>query len=422
MIRRIQALNYRCLRHLDIALDRLHLLTGPHGSGRSTLFDALTFLGDFVREGPAAAVAARTDDFRDLVWGRPQEGRGFELAVEFEIPDSCRDALPGEKDFRTYRYEVAVGCDTDGVRIDAERGILAPATRPAPAQPTLFPDLPDPPATLLSAARPGASTVLSKSPGNDWFYRETSPGQGWSVTRINLGPRRSALGSLPASPDTTPVANALKVFLETGLTRLCPRAEAMRSPCPPRDPVTGLAPDGHNVALKVRQLTERDGRGFDRWVNRLRTAVPGLTGVRAVERKADNHVQLFLRYANDLEIPAHLESSGTLRLLAVTLLDHLAEDGAMYLVLEPERGMGPQPLGAVHDTLSSVSGAQVLAATHSHELSGLFEPEEVLDFRRGPSGETVVVRGDTPEADSSDEKLSPGSGPPRGGPPEAAGS
>ncbi|MYI45335.1 MAG: AAA family ATPase, partial [Gemmatimonadetes bacterium] len=114
MIRRIQALNYRCLRHLDVSLDRLHLLVGPHGAGKSTLFDLLLFLGDFVRDGPAAAVDARTDEFRDLVCGRPSDDPRFELAIEFEIPDSCRDALPDEKDFRTYRYVLVVGCDGEG--------------------------------------------------------------------------------------------------------------------------------------------------------------------------------------------------------------------------------------------------------------------------------------------------------------------
>ena len=405
MIRRIQALNYRCLRHLDVSLDRFHLLVGPHGAGKSTLFDLLLFLGDFVRDGPAAAVDARTADFRDLVWGRPSDDPRFELAIEFEIPDSCRDALPDEKNFRTYRYELVVGCDGEGVRIDAERGILAPAARPAPEQETLFPDLPEPPATLLATSRPGANTVLSKSPGNDWFYPETAPGRAWGATRVNLGPRRAALGSLPVSSGTAPVATALKRFLATGVKRLPPRAEAMREPCPPDSPATGFASDAFNVPLLIRRLATQDSSAFDRWLQRLQTAMHGLEDVRVTEREADNFVHLAVRYENDLEIPAHLESTGMLRLLAMTLLDHLAEDGAMYLVEEPERGMDHESLGVVHNALSSVSGAQVLAATHSPALTGFCQPKEILDFRRGPLRETVVARGD---ADSSSDVVTRG--------------
>ena len=43
MIRRLQALNYRCLRYVDVPLDRFRVLVGPNASGKSTLFDALDF-------------------------------------------------------------------------------------------------------------------------------------------------------------------------------------------------------------------------------------------------------------------------------------------------------------------------------------------------------------------------------------------
>ena len=71
MIRRIQALNYRCLRYVDIVLDRFHVLVGPNASGKSTLLDVVAFLGDMVSEGLEEAVEKRTRNFQDLVWKRP---------------------------------------------------------------------------------------------------------------------------------------------------------------------------------------------------------------------------------------------------------------------------------------------------------------------------------------------------------------
>ena len=127
MIRRIQALNYRCLRHVDVTLDRFHVMVGPNASGKSTLFDAVAFLGDLVADGLDAALERRTRNFQDLVWGRPKEGLGFELAVEFDIPERLLAQLPQERDYRVFRYEVAIR-ETDGnVRIDSERGLLIPA-------------------------------------------------------------------------------------------------------------------------------------------------------------------------------------------------------------------------------------------------------------------------------------------------------
>ena len=237
MIRRIQALDYRCLRYADIPLGERQVLVGPNGAGKSTLIDILAFLRDFVRHGPLAAVEERADEFRDLVWGRPADGPGFELAVEFELPAECRDELPAERGYRTYRYEVALRGGEGGVGIHAERGILAPLPRAAEGvQPFLFPDLPEPPETILAPARPGAHTVLSKSPGGrDRFYTEQDPAKGW-VTEVALGPHRSTLGGLPESPETVPASTAIKRILETCITRLRPDAAAMKRPRPPRPP------------------------------------------------------------------------------------------------------------------------------------------------------------------------------------------
>lgn len=128
MIRRIEALNFRSLRHVDVPLGRRQVLVGPNGSGKSSLIAAFTFLRDLVRKGPAAAVARHAgavremarmgsranvgrngDAFRDLVRGRPEVDPRFELAIELELPEEVRDQLPAEKGYRTYRYEVAVG-------------------------------------------------------------------------------------------------------------------------------------------------------------------------------------------------------------------------------------------------------------------------------------------------------------------------
>ena len=132
MIRRIQALRYRCLRYVDVSLDRFHVLVGPNASGKSTLFDVIAFLGDLVSTGLEAAVERRTRNFQDLVWGRPKDTLGFELAVEFDIPEPLRSRLPQERDYRVFRYEVAV-CEADGdMRIGT--GVVGPRTETAAAE------------------------------------------------------------------------------------------------------------------------------------------------------------------------------------------------------------------------------------------------------------------------------------------------
>ena len=393
MIRRIQALNYRCFRHLDIALDRFHVLIGPNGGGKHTLIDTVRFLGDLVREGPEAAVGARAGDFRDLVWGRPEHDGRFEIAVEFVIPERCIRLLPAERDFGTYRYEVAMGRDADGVRIEAERGVLMPPPGPAPAQETLFPYPLEPPSTILSSARPGASTALSKASGNDWFYAETAGGKGWTKIGINFGPRRSTLGSLPESVDTMPVTTEFKDFLERRVRRLTLDGDALGGHCAADAPDSVPAADGSNLPALVRRM-RHDRRGhFEEWLKEVQASVPGLVDIRVSEREPDRAEYLVLVYDDGRESPAWLESEGTLKLLVLTLLPALPPIGGLYWVVEPERSLHPSALGAVLGALDAVPGAQVLASTHSRALVDQVQPEHLLCLDRNPAGEARVVRG-----------------------------
>lgn len=412
MIRRIQALDYRCLRHVDIPLGARQVLVGPNGSGKSALISAFTFLRDLVRKGPAAAVAthaaafrdmarpgsavpvARAGDvFRDLVWRRPAADPRFELAVELELPVETREMLPEEKEYRTYRYEVALAGDEDGVAIRAEKGIIESRREAAEAdQAYLFPDLPEPPATILTRSRAGARTVLSKSTaGMDRFYVEQDP-RGW-ITDIPLGPKRSALGNLPESSDTLPASTFAKCVLESAVIRLRPRPTAMRRPCSPAFPDEALLASGTNLACVVGRLRGEHREAFDQWLGLLRDALPGLQDIHVTRRKADRHRYLTLTYSGGLDMPSWLLSGGTLRLLALTLPAFLPGPSGVYLVEEPERGIHPDALAAVHASLFSMSGGQVIATTCSSVLQQFFRPDEVLRLECGRDGATRISRG-----------------------------
>ena len=386
MIRRIQALNYRCLRFVDIPLGERLVLVGPNGAGKSTLVGALGFLSDLVRNGPAAAVAERAGEFRDLVWGRPAESPGFELAIELELPAEVREQLPPEKGFRTYRYEVALADGDCGAGIRAERGILEPLREPAGAvQDYLFPDLPEPPATILAPARRGARTVLSKSAGGtDRFYVEQDP-KGW-VTEIALGSQRSALGGLPESSDRLPASTFARRALATAITRLGPRVAAMRGPCGPGVPDGELLETGFNLPWVVRRLRDEHREDFDEWLTLLRGSLPGLDDIHFARRTADRYGYLVLRYGGGLEIPAWLASGGTLRLIALTLPAFLPDAGGVLLVEQPERGIHPDALGTLHAALSALPGHQLIAATCSPALQALFGADEVLSVERREDG------------------------------------
>ena len=397
MIRRIQALNYRCLRYVDVSLDRFHVLIGPNASGKSTLFDAFTFLGDLVRDGLESAVGERTSNFQDLVWGRPSGDMGFELAIELDVPENLRERLPAEKDFRNFRYEIAIQGDEKGVRITSERALLMPPRRDLPpAQKKLFPDpLAPPPSILLGRGRRGTRSVASKSPrGTDSYYVETAPeaGKGW-VTTIAFGPYRSTLGNLPESPEKFPVATYVKRKLEAGIKPVFLDTVAMRRASPPEFGTNGFAVDGSNLPWVIKRLREHHRADYEEWLGHVRTILADLEDVSVIVRAEDRHAYLMLRYDTRMEVPSWTASDGTLRLLALTLLAYMPGNGEVYLLEEPENGIHPLALEGIRDSLSSAYEAQVLITTHSPSLLALVEPPEILCFDKNADGASDVVVG-----------------------------
>ena len=395
MIRRIQALNYRCLRCVDVRLDRFHVLVGPNASGKSTLLDVVMFLGDMLSGGLGSAVDKRTQNFQDMVWGRPRKDLGFELAVEFDIPKGAGKQLPRERKFKTFRYEIAIKEGRNGIRIDSERALLMPRENDRSRQESLrFPDPPEAPGTILiGGRRRGSRTILSKSrEGRDNFNIEVSEkaGKGWAIS-ISFGPGRSALGNLPESPEKFPISTHVKRLLETGVQRLFLDSSRMRQSSPPDRRRAGFSPDGSNLPRVIRQLRQEHEKAFNDWLNHVRASLPEIESVRVVDRDDDRHCYLMIRYVSGVEAPSWTVSDGTLRLLALTLPAYLRDRRKIYLMEEPENGLHPGVTQDVYDALSSVYDSQVLLATHSPVFLNHADPEHVLCFGKDSNGATDVI-------------------------------
>ena len=398
MISRIEALGYRCLRYVSQDLLPFHVLVGPNGSGKSTFLDVLAFASDVVFHGPIEAITQRAPDLRDLVWMR--EGSSFELALDVELPESRRMGLKnGSFDGARYELKLGFNADSDEVSLLSEtfwltaRGEIGQSR--TGVQRTLFPQPPSPPETIIHAAGTkapkGWKKIVTKvaDSGNDYFSSETS---GWN-NLFRLGPYKSALANLPEDETKFPVATWFKELHLTGVERLTLNSERMRQPSPPAAPKFFVA-DGSNLPWVVEQLTKKERRRFDEWIQHVRTALPNLKVIRTVERSEDRHRYLVLEFDNDLEVPSWLVSDGTLRLLALTLLAYLPDvDGGIFLIEEPENGIHPRAVETVFQSLSSVYQAQVLLATHSPVVLSIAKPEQVLCFAKSEDGATDVVKG-----------------------------
>jgi predicted ATPase len=394
MISLIEALNFRCLRYIRQPLGPFHILVGPNASGKTTFLDVVAFLGQLVSEGLDAAIDERTQNFKDLVWGR--KGDRFELAIEATIPERLREILK-KKDFNIIRYEVSIGIngDTQELSILAEKVLLRENFKPLEKERTLFPiDIEPPNSILTQSGIRGSRTVVNKVPGgNDNYYSEvySESGKGWAPA-FKFGPRKSALGNLPGDESKFPVATWLKDLLSEGVQQFILNSMLIRRASPPGQ-IRRFKPDGSNLPWVIYRLKEKPSNSFRDWISHLQTALPDIEDILTIEREDDRHRYLVICYRGGLEVPSWVASDGTLRLMALTLPAYLPDFKGIYLVEEPENGIHPSAVETMFQSLSSVYDAQMLMATHSPVILSIAEPDQVLCFAKTAEGATDIVLG-----------------------------
>lgn len=394
MIRRVQALGYRCLKYVDQGIGRFTVLVGANASGKTTFLDTISFVGDLLSEGIDYALGERQEGrlFEELTWGG--KGKRFEISLDLEMTGRVRGKTNGSGRL-TCRYEIAIGIESASrhePQILAETFWLTRGeSKNEIRQRALFPSEPQCPSTIITQRpSPGWRKIVNKvsESGNDYFRSETGK---WN-NLFRIGPRKSALANLPEDEEKFPIATWAKRLLVEGIVPIWLSAQAMRSPSPYYYGNTLLG-DGHNLPWLVKNLTEKSQSQFNLWQEHVRTAIPDVKSISVIERPEDRSLYLQLTYQNGITVPSWLISEGTLRLLALTLIAYAPVGGNVYLIEEPENGLHPRAVETVYQSLSSVQNAQVLVATHSPVFVSLADPGDVLCFARTETGATDVVVG-----------------------------
>lgn len=386
MVRRIQALNYRCLRHVDVRLDgNFHILVGPNASGKSTLLDVIGFFADLTPGSLESAVRRRVPDFRDLVWGRRGTSQRFELAIELDAETSSEDEAQG-----AVRYELAVRGDQEVPRIETVQGLVVGVSVDEPRSAGLFPEPPASVPSILSSGQARDTRVLFRSENGLTDHMKAVESR---LDRID--PEESTPAEVQDLHRSLAAAIAAIRFevLGSRVRKLLIDGRRLREASPAAHMGAGLSSDGGNLPWIVRNLAEKHEARFREWLDHVRIVLPDLKEIRVVQREDDHRAYLVLSYGAGLEVPSWSVSEGTLRLLALTLIAYLPDAGQVYLIEEPENGIHPLAVEAVYQSLSSVYDSHVFVTTHSPTLLGCASPREVLCFARDQEGATDVISG-----------------------------
>jgi predicted ATPase len=87
MLTKLEVRNYKSLEDLKIKFDSFNVLIGPNNSGKSNIFDCLSFLSEVTKEGGVIEAVRRREGYEYIVYGGYSE-RGIWMRVEAEIEKS----------------------------------------------------------------------------------------------------------------------------------------------------------------------------------------------------------------------------------------------------------------------------------------------------------------------------------------------
>ena len=418
MITRIQVMNYKSLRCIDIPMSRFHVLVGPNASGKSAFLDVLSFLHDFISEDLDFAVEKRTENFYDLVWGQSDKSGHFEMAIEAEIPTNIINLTK----FNNYviRYELSIGmkCVEDESEIFEEKLFFRnkKTNKNKDNIHTIITknhEISEP--YLIKINKDSTNNNFTNVVYHEKFANYVLKQENISYTDKGIigsvGPRSSNEARGPSGSYMTPSKSKISGLNVLSDDKLMPyffwfksillneiqlyyhensKLKSNSKPGASND----LEKDGSNLSKVIRKFEASNPDIFNQWICHLKTALPDLESMHTYHNSKDGSLVLKIKYSNNIKLPARSISDGTLRLLALTLPAYLPDNQGVYMFEEPENGIHPQAIETVIDSLKSFYKGQVFITTHSPLILSLVKPEEILCFWNDSEKGTRITTGD----------------------------
>jgi predicted ATPase len=397
MLTRLRVSGFKNLVDVDVHFGPFTCIAGANGTGKSNLFDAIQFLSSLT-DMPMleAALRVRSDessggDVRSLFHRvGAMSGKRMTFEVEMMVPaegeDDLGQAAKATRTFLRYSLELRRRAESDtaaGGPFEVLREELTPITKGDTAKHLPF-------AIGAKAWRESVATGVRRRPyistegdGPERVIKVHQDGGSRGRPQKLLARTMPRTGLSRATATESPTASQARQEMQFWrLLQLEP--SALRQPDPFNAP-TKLGRDGAHLAATLHRLAAPDSsaaqgdsaRVYAVLANRLSELVDEIQAVSIDEDEKRELLSLLVRDRGGTDHPALSLSDGTLRFLALAVLELDPLATGVLCLEEPENGIHPARIPAMLRLLQDIAVSiedpvgpdnplrQVIVNTHS---------------------------------------------------------
>jgi len=370
MITRLRVNGFKNLRNVDLRFSEFTCIAGPNGAGKSNLFDAIQFLSHTASKTLLeAALAIRADGAMSsdpahiFCFDHPVGSRGIDFIVDMIVPKVAYDDLnqQARATFTFLKYELSlvertVGNGDSGLQIVKENLTYHPWSKATGEL------------NFKNTATWRQSLMQEAKGGNRQFFISTKTEDNKTVIQRHQDggssgkPYPYLASNLPrtvlsiANATESPTALCAKREMEAWRF-LALEASSLRAP----DDFTEsniMNSHGRHMPATLHRLMQTEGLGpgvGDRIAQRLTELIENVKGIRVDPDPVRRAYSILVADHSGNEIPARGLSDGTLRFLALAILEQDPLVTGVICLEEPENGIHPKRLPAMIALLKEIA-------------------------------------------------------------------
>jgi predicted ATPase len=371
MIHTLAISGYRSLRDIIIELDKLTIITGTNGSGKSSLYRALRLLSD-IAQGRVVSSLAREGGLSSTLWAGPEKFSAGMKSGDQKVEGTVRSGP----------ISLRLGFSSDDYGYAIDLGLPAPSYAH-----TRFTSDPEIKAEAIWTGEVlGRNTLFAERKASFVNLRSSDSGE-WRQVSDGLSAIDSIMTHCADSKD------GFELLLLRERMRNWRFYDHLRvdSAAPARSPQVGtftpiLASDGSDIGAAIQTIFELgDGDGL---AETIADAFDGAElGVN--ERfEVEMHQQGLLRPLSSAEL-----SDGTLRYILLTAALLSPRPPELMILNEPESSLHPQLLAPLGRLMAKVAKkCQMIVVSHADELVDALQGNhnsKVITLQK-ELGETII--------------------------------